>query len=211
MILVVLCGRVPPFQPSVGAGGGAEVAPWGRRRHGVGGWRVPRFGSVAPRVGGAPLLSLGHGGGFGGRGVPPQGVCFGEIHFQDVSLEVSHPLLLDGERALELHLTEPAGIRRQQIGPRLLRGLWGGEGGHHQRDHPEKRGGRGRGASHTPRCSEEGWSAQKRRARRFGSRGKHKGKPTGAQWETQWEPNEKPNGKPNGNPMGNLMGTQWET
>lgn len=84
-----------------------------------GGRRVPRFGSVALGWG-APLLSLGHGGGLGGRGVPPQGVCFGEIHFQDVSLEVSHPLLLDGEGALELHLTEPAGTRRQRVSPRLL-------------------------------------------------------------------------------------------
>lgn len=69
---------------------------------------MPRGGSVAePRL--APLLSLSHGGGLGGRGFAPQRVCFGEIHFQDVSLEVPHPLLLDGEGPLELHLAEPVG------------------------------------------------------------------------------------------------------
>lgn len=80
----------------------------GTCRHGRGGGRPPGGGSIA-EPGPAPLLSLGHGGGFGGRGFAPQGVCFGEIHFQDVSLEVPHPLLLDGEGPLELHLAEPVG------------------------------------------------------------------------------------------------------
>lgn len=43
-----------------------------------------------------------------GGGLFRRGIHFGEAHVQDVPLQVSHPLLLDGQWPLELCLAEPA-------------------------------------------------------------------------------------------------------